>query len=164
MYVKYPLFLWEFNNILIFSTNVRKSINANFFSKRFQLKPSCLMRTDGQTDDGGTKGRRDMKMLFEILQTCLITAISQHILRCTFVSKNVLQTNAEKQITLTLHYKPSGKINGNCPRSMWRYEFLDMALVYLKIQTPSVIKNKMFADRKWKKQRKWDLCSSQSLY
>ena len=49
-HVKCPLFLSDFNENLIFSTDFRKPLNYQISLKPFQWEPSCSMRTDGRTN------------------------------------------------------------------------------------------------------------------
>ena len=48
--VKHPLFLSDVNEILIFSTDSRKSLKYQVSSKSVKRKPSCSMRTDGHDE------------------------------------------------------------------------------------------------------------------
>jgi hypothetical protein len=50
LHIKYPLFLSDFNAILIFSTDFRKKLKFQVSSKSVYWEPSCSMRADGQTD------------------------------------------------------------------------------------------------------------------
>jgi hypothetical protein len=52
LHVKYPLFLWDFNETWIFWTDFGKKKNFKYqvLSKSVQWELSCSMRTDGQTD------------------------------------------------------------------------------------------------------------------
>jgi hypothetical protein len=50
LYVKYRLFLSDFNITLIFSTCFRKILIYQISRKRVQWKPSCSMRTDGHDE------------------------------------------------------------------------------------------------------------------
>jgi hypothetical protein len=50
LHVKYLLFLWDFNEIWIFSTDVRKPLKYNISGKSVQWEPSCSMRTYERTD------------------------------------------------------------------------------------------------------------------
>jgi hypothetical protein len=59
-----PLLLSDFNETWIFSTVFRKLLKNQVSKKSFQWKPSCSMRTDGQT-------WRIQQSLFAILQTRL---------------------------------------------------------------------------------------------
>ena len=47
---KYSIFLSDFNETSIFSTDYRKIIKCQISRKSVQWEPSCSMRTDGQTD------------------------------------------------------------------------------------------------------------------
>jgi hypothetical protein len=49
-YVNYPLFLSDFNDICVFSTDNQTILKYQISRKSIQWKPSCFMRTDGQTD------------------------------------------------------------------------------------------------------------------
>jgi hypothetical protein len=50
LHVKYPLFLSEFNETWLFSTDCRKILKNKISWKTVQWEPSCSMRTDGRTD------------------------------------------------------------------------------------------------------------------
>ena len=50
VHVKYLLFLSDFNESLIFSTDFRKIFAYKISRKSVQWEPSCSMRTDGLTD------------------------------------------------------------------------------------------------------------------
>ena len=50
--VKYPLFLSDFNDTWIFSTDFLKIIKYLILWKSVQWDPSCSMRTDGQRQTG----------------------------------------------------------------------------------------------------------------
>ena len=50
LYVKYPLFLSDFNESGIFLTDFLEKLKYQFSSKSFQWEPSCYMGTDGWTD------------------------------------------------------------------------------------------------------------------
>jgi hypothetical protein len=50
LHVKYPLFLSDFNENWIFSTNFRKMLKYKILWKSVQKDPSCSMWRDGQTD------------------------------------------------------------------------------------------------------------------
>ena len=49
LHVKCPLFLPDFDETWIFSTDFRKKSNIKFSRKCVQWEPSCPMLTDGQT-------------------------------------------------------------------------------------------------------------------
>ena len=48
--VKNPLFLSDFNDTWIFSTDIRKILECQISLRSIQWEPSCSVRTDGQTD------------------------------------------------------------------------------------------------------------------
>ena len=49
-FVKWPLFLSDFSETWLFSTDFRTILNYQISWKSIQWEPSCSMRTDGQTD------------------------------------------------------------------------------------------------------------------
>ena len=49
-HVKYPLFLFDFNETCSFSTVIRKMPKYQISLKSVQWEPSCSMQTDGQTE------------------------------------------------------------------------------------------------------------------
>jgi hypothetical protein len=50
VHVKCPLFLWDFNQTWIISTDSRKILKYQISWKSVQWEPKCYMRTDGHTD------------------------------------------------------------------------------------------------------------------
>ena len=51
LHVKYPLFLLDFNETWIISTDFqKKNVKYQILLKSAQWEPSCSMRTVGQTD------------------------------------------------------------------------------------------------------------------
>jgi hypothetical protein len=48
--VKYSLFLWDFSEIWIFSTDVQEILKYHISGKSVQWEPSCSTRTIGRTD------------------------------------------------------------------------------------------------------------------
>jgi len=62
LHVKYPVFLSDFNETWIFSTDFRKIHKYQITLKTVQWKPSTFQRTDGETD-GWTDRRTDMTKL-----------------------------------------------------------------------------------------------------
>jgi len=46
-HVKYPLFVSDFNETLIFSTDFRKILHYQIYWKSVQWRPSCSVRTEG---------------------------------------------------------------------------------------------------------------------
>ena len=55
LYLKYPLFLSNFNETLIFSTDFQENLKYKILSKSVQWESNCSMRKDRRTD-----GRIDM--------------------------------------------------------------------------------------------------------
>ena len=51
IHVKYPLFLSDFNEAWIFSTDFRKTLKYRILWKFVQWEPSCSMRTEGRQTD-----------------------------------------------------------------------------------------------------------------
>ena len=66
--VKYLLFLFEFNEIWIFSTDFRKLLRYQISWKSVRWEPSCSIRADTQTN-GGTWW--SYVLLFEVVRTGL---------------------------------------------------------------------------------------------
>jgi len=50
LHLKYPLFLSDFNETRISSTDFRRFLIYQISWKSVQWEPSCSMRTDGRTD------------------------------------------------------------------------------------------------------------------
>ena len=50
LHVKYPLFLSDFNETWIFTTDFWKKLKHQIWSKSVHWEPSCSMRTDRRTD------------------------------------------------------------------------------------------------------------------
>jgi hypothetical protein len=50
MRVNHPLFLFDFKETLIFSTEFRKVLKYQILCNSVQWEPSCSMWTDGQTE------------------------------------------------------------------------------------------------------------------
>jgi hypothetical protein len=59
LHVKYPLFLSDFSETWIFSTDFRKIFKCQVSWKSVQWEPSCSMQTDG---------RKDMKNLIVVFR------------------------------------------------------------------------------------------------
>jgi hypothetical protein len=87
LHVKYPLLLWDFDEILIFSTDSRKKTHIQFHAGK---------RTDGRTD-GRTNGETDLKLAaaFRNFANSPKKSNSFHDFVQTFVwyKKTILRTN-----------------------------------------------------------------------
>jgi hypothetical protein len=80
LYFKYPLFLLDFNKILIFSADFRgkKGLKYEVSSKSVQWQPSCSMRTDRQTD-----GYDDANSSFlQFFERARISVFIEIIMKC----------------------------------------------------------------------------------
>ena len=62
LHVKYLLFLSDFNETLVFSADIRKTLKYHIPWKSVRWEPSCSTRTDRQTDK--------MKLVSRFLQVC----------------------------------------------------------------------------------------------
>jgi len=78
LHCKYPLFLSDFNETWIFSTDFRKILRYHISWKSVQWEPSCSMRTDRQTDRHDEVNKLYIVVLvhlYEILRTRLVNSL-----------------------------------------------------------------------------------------
>jgi hypothetical protein len=69
LHVKCPLLLSDFNDTLIFWTDIRKILKYQISWKSLQWDPSCVVRTDGRTDR-----RTDMTKLIVTIRSFAIAS------------------------------------------------------------------------------------------
>ena len=83
LHIKYTLFSSGFNATWIFSTDFLKMLEYQISWKSVQWKPSCSMRTDGQT--GRRRGmmeqivslRKRLKSIYWVVATCALMVITK---------------------------------------------------------------------------------------
>ena len=106
--MKCRLFLTNFNEIRIFSTDFRKQLKDKVSSKSVQWEPSCSMRTDKLTD-----GRRDiMKLIvaFRSLRARLKIQLDHPFVMSSRLCERT-HTHTDKYAILIAFHGNSGFVN-----------------------------------------------------
>jgi hypothetical protein len=102
LHVKYPLFLSDFNETWIFSTDVRRKLKHQVLSKSVQWEPSYFMRTDGRTGmtkqivafrnsaNAPNKKNEMLKRPYTMLFVSIILRVTGHVIKWFLEMSQVL--------------------------------------------------------------------------
>ena len=141
LHVKYPLFLFDFNETWTLSTEFRKILKYQTSRKSVQSEPSCYMKTDERTDEHADRHDEANSRFSQNLRTRLKISISIQVfrIRCAklqdvtawvILSTNIITTFARLSIVALWRSFWSSKILRCLHSASGKHSYLTFILVH----------------------------------